>query len=166
MTHRDHYGRTPFHLRPTRAQIDLNYAATNASRAAIHIIPRKADIVKAHESAHILAELLAVSPERDAAERLTDLEEVIEGMLEPDEISRRINRAVELYSSLDPMVDPTAEQLLHDTAIKENVIRTLAEMKPAADWKYMITSYQNEIDAARAAILAAEGMQRGRHLRR
>jgi len=132
----------------------------------MHHIPRKADIVKAHESAHILAELLAVSPERDAAARLADLEDTIEGMLEPDEISRRINRAVELYSSLDQLVDPTAEQLLHDTAIKENVIRTLSEMKPAADWKRMIALYQEDIDHARAAILEAEGMQRGRLLRR
>jgi len=132
----------------------------------MHHIPRKADIVQAHESAHILAELLAVSPERDAAARLADLEDTIEGMLEPDEISRRINRAVELYSSLDQLVDPTAEQLLHDTAIKENVIRTLSEMKPSADWKRMVALYQEDIDHARAAILEAEGMQRGRLLRR
>ena len=132
----------------------------------MHHIPRKADIVKAHEFTHILAELLAVSPERDAAARLADLEDTIGGMLEPDEISRRINRAVELYSSLDQLVDPTAEQLLHDTAIKENVIRTLAEMKPAADWKRMVALYQEDIDHARAAILEAEGMQRGRLLRR
>jgi hypothetical protein len=157
---------TPFHLRPTRAQIDLNYAASNASRTAMHHIPRKADIVLAHSLAYTLASLLSVSPSRSAAARLAELEDTISSMLDPDEISQRINRAVELYSSLEQLVDPTAEQLVHDTAIKENVVRTLGEMKTGASWKAMGAMYQSEIDEARAAIAEAEGMQRGRLLRR
>lgn len=122
-----------FQHNPTKAQRDANSAAQAKLNIAIVNAPEPADVEAAHAAALELLEVLAADDSESAQNEYQKLITVINGMQTVEEVNLVFERAQAMLP-ID-LHNPTALEMVHDTALKENLTRMLDGVWTHAEWQ-------------------------------
>ena len=123
-----------FQTTPTREQRAANSAAVAALNTAIANVPEPYDVECAHQAASELLALLAADPSERARDEHRRVLTVAKGMQSLDAIDSIMSRAQELVPFVN-LRNPTALELVHDTALRENLTRMLGSVWTYTDWQ-------------------------------
>lgn len=128
-----HISGASFSTIPSEEQYAANRAAQSALNFAIGNVPDPSDITSAHDAAAALLSVLSADPSEQAQREHRNLVIVMEGMQSLEEIDAILQRTQDLVPP--DLRRPTALELVHDTALRENLARMLGGVKTFAEWQ-------------------------------
>jgi len=128
-----HISEASFQHNPTKAQRDANSAAQAALNIVIVNVPEPADVEAAQEAALELLSVLAADDSESAQVEYQKLIAVINGMQTVEEVNLIFERAQGMLPV--DLHNPTALEMVHDTALRENLTRMLGGVWTHAEWQ-------------------------------